>query len=299
MGFTQMGQSEQGRKKIPTSSMRRASPSLDTSAFNCFKIRKTQPSASSHPLSWGASRVVRMRGDSKVSSELREASIILRRFKFVDQRGVNTLFEGGRISFARSSTGTSDVLIDGHSVEEIASTHFIVNKPPGVSVNATSGTASVSSLLPFPSMFSGYSSPLERASSGLVLLLNDIELGKRVESTKPLRTFRVSVSGPPLSPTKIASLQRSIPFSQFEITPLSLGDEDASNILTPIGGARWFTIITRDSRPHLMRTIFSSVGVSLDTCVLESIGGLSLDSLGIHDPGQVKQVTVEQIHQLL
>lgn len=180
----------------------------------------------------------------------------------------------------------------GHSLEEMSSTNYVMFKPIGVTTRTNENGVAYNSLLPFPFIPFGYVSPLERSSSGLLLLLNDIDVGRRITG---LRTYNVSLDPTkPLTQTKLYSLGKSIPFVPFEIIPHRCVDVP---IGCPFDSVCSLTIRTFDCRPHLIRTIFNSIGVHPVEVRLESIGKLSLFSLTI--PGDVRTLDISEIKSLI
>lgn len=194
-----------------------------------------------------------------------------------------------------------ELFMQGHSVHELLDSHYVLHKPPGVSgfELSTLEGASFRSYLPYGSMPFGYISPIERSSSGLLLLLNDIRIRNDLERGSMPRRYSVRVAGNnPVTPVMVARMRQSIPFRKSTVIPRELSQAQRP-VESPAGSAYEFSVSTTDIRPHAVRTIFGSVGVELSECKLEAIGRLSLESLGLEKPGQVSKVSRDEILRLL
>jgi 16S rRNA U516 pseudouridylate synthase RsuA-like enzyme len=195
---------------------------------------------------------------------------------------------------------TSDVIIHGHPLSEVTKTHHVIHKPAGVSGSLVGSARGLfRGLLPFPLMHIGWSSAIERSTSGLHLLLNDVSLGKQIANHPFERRYSVQLDqAKPLSPSQVQKLLSSIPFSKFTLIPHTM-DSSLLPLYSPVGSAFEFTVLTTDQRPHVVRTIFSSVGMKIRSIRLDALAELSLENLGISNPGSVRNVCPEEIRAIL
>ena len=221
------------------------------------------------------------------------------------------MIEEGRIHIENSSgvalstdaildeSSNVDIIVDGHNVRELLNCHYVMYKPVGIQVRDSSEGAAFRSLLEYPRMPFGFVSLMERSVSGLLLLLNDIELGQIITRSRLPRVYQVIVGGSaPVSPAKLHALSSTMPFASFDIQPHPI-PRDALPVNAQPGSAYSFTVRTTDSRPGLIRTAFTSLGLKLDKCELESIGPMSLSHFGLTTPGQSVLIKKEQILELL
>ena len=191
----------------------------------------------------------------------------------------------------------SRVQIRGHLLTDLQTTHYVMNKPAGVSADGNYSWEGVGPFLPFPTLSFGYTSAIERSSCGVLLLLNDIRIQEIMQTLRPLRKYFVRVDPlHALSPAKVSSLKQGGPFSDVVV---EAGSVRSLLETFPNGASNVFTVSTRDYRPHLVRTLFGSVGSKVEECRLESIGGVSLTRFELTKPGDSRLVDMDTILELL
>lgn len=227
--------------------------------------------------------------------------------KICTYTSASELVNSGRVTISDLSTVASNsgafdrgcILINGHSLEELSRSHYIMHKPSSVSGAVCPMTKdSFRSYLPYPLMQIGWSSAIERSTRGLLFLLNDVELGNYLEKAALRRTYLVTTNSfRPLSPSYIDRLHSHapIPFSKMEIIPHSMAELPPNS---PIGSACEFTVRTSDTRPHVVRSLFNAIGISPGVIRLESVGGVSLSNFGLIGEGGVQLVSEDEIQKL-
>ena len=271
--------------------MRITRPVLDTSALNWFKIRKSKGSHIIHPLTRSGRTDLSGSCITVKNHEICEVSNILSTNMIAGSVQARRLVECGRVRLGTNKESKNslfspeNVFLDGHTIEELRHSHCAVYKPAGIS-----SVDECRSLLPFPSMFFGYKSGLERSCSGLVLLINNTQISRMIERSNFERVYYVTVSGDrPLSPKDIIRLKAKT--SSEEI--------DCFGGIVSTGSCFSLRMKIRGAPPNKVRSIFNSLGFDLQECRLMSIGNVSLEKVGLKVPKSFKFLSIEEIIKLL
>lgn len=265
---------------------------LDTSALNWFKIRKTKELNFIHPLTRTDNTDRNLPCITVKKHEICEVSNILSRNMITGSVEARHLVESGRVTLriqgkSKQSINRENVFLDGHTIDELRRSHCAVYKPAGISC-----VDECRSLLPFPSVFFGYKTGLERSSSGLVLLINNTKIARMIERSNIERVYYVTVSGDrPVSAKDILRLKAK--------TSSALIDCFGGKLSNIGAGCFSLRITIRGSPPNKVRSIFNSLGFDLQECRLEAIGNVSLEKLGLQDPKSYKFLSIEEIIKLL
>lgn len=271
--------------------MRITRPVLDTSALNWFKIRKSKQSHIIYPLTRSGTTDRSVPSIRVKNHEICEISNILSRNMIAGSVEARHLVECGRVRLGIKNESKhslflpENVFLDGHTIEELRHSHCAVYKPAGIS-----SVDECRSLLPFPSMFFGYKTGLERSCSGLVLLINNTPISRMIERSNFERVYYVTVSGDrPLSSKDIIRLK----------TTTSSAEIDCFGGKVSTGSCFSLRITIRGSAPNKVRSIFNSLGFDLQECRLMSIGNVSLEKVGLQVPKSFKFLSIEEIIKLL
>ena len=227
--------SDASKLKFSRSRMRISTLLLDTSALNPGRIRYPKSRRESHPLLWGprvntceVSGLTVSQRDRQLAFEAISELFIMDKLTaarcqntmtIIDQR----LLRGPLTVEAFKDKGSGlELFIQGHSVHELLDSHYVLYKPPGVSgfEQSTLERPCFRSFLPYASMPFGYISPIERSSSGLLILLNDIRIRNHLERGSMPRRYSVRVAGNnPVQPVMIAKINQAFWLRKLTVTP--------------------------------------------------------------------------------
>ena len=216
------------------------------------------------------------------------------RFGLCSRRDAERWIAAGRVlvngkkitSPALDVSDADNIIVDGKSLSEKDPTRlWLYHKPTGLVTTHKDpeGRPTVFEKLPkdMPRVISV--GRLDLNSEGLLLLTNDGELARKLESpeTAWIRRYRVRVWGS-VTPRMLAEMQKGVTVSGIQYKGVEAAVESTS------GENNWVTVSLREGKNREIRKIFEHYGCRVNRLIRLSYGPFALGSLA---RGEVKEVT--------